>query len=179
MARLTDTALKSLGIEEKDLRRLILAALKKANWNLTDPTGVQASAHPKVGDIKSVGSAALPSTSGPGRSKPKVRLHSPYQDDSIGQLTPWQRQASTTASPGSTTAQKRKRSTVDDELPDRPPEEVESAKYGNFDFEDVLNEDVLKIKSTVINRAPVMTAWATIVAERLGFGREEALSIGE
>ena len=68
---------------------------------------------------------------------------------------------------------------MDDELPDRPPEEVESAKYGNFDFREVLDEDLLKIKSTVINRAPVMTAWATIVAERLGFGREEALSIGE
>jgi hypothetical protein len=37
---------------------------------------------------------------------------------------------------------------------------------------------VLQLKSTVVNRAPVMTAWATIVAERLGFRREEALSIG-
>lgn len=40
------------------------------------------------------------------------------------------------------------------------------------------NDEVLKVKSTVINRAPLMTAWATIVAERLGFEREEALSIG-
>lgn len=76
-------------------------------------------------------------------------------------------------------AQKRKRSAVDsDELPDRPPEEIESAKYGNFDFDEVLDEDVLKRKSSVINRAPVMTAWAVVVAERLGFEREEALSIG-
>jgi hypothetical protein len=37
---------------------------------------------------------------------------------------------------------------------------------------------VLKLKSTIVNRAPVMTAWATIVAERVGFCREEALSIG-
>ena len=29
-----------------------------------------------------------------------------------------------------------------------------------------------------MNRAPVMTAWATVVAERMGFKREEALSIG-
>jgi len=28
-----------------------------------------------------------------------------------------------------------------------------------------------------VNRAPVMTAWATVVAEKLSFGREEALSI--
>lgn len=33
-------------------------------------------------------------------------------------------------------------------------------------------------KSTVVNRAPIMMAWAFVVAERLGFQREEALSIG-
>ncbi len=33
--------------------------------------------------------------------------------------------------------------------------------------------------STVeVNRAPVMTLWATIVAERLGFDRDEALTLG-
>lgn len=34
------------------------------------------------------------------------------------------------------------------------------------------------MKSTVVNRAPLLTAWAMIVAERIGFDREEALSIG-
>ena len=57
-----------------------MAAFKKANWNLTsaktvDPTEAQVGARPKVGDIKSVGSAALPPSPGPGGSKPKVRLH--------------------------------------------------------------------------------------------------------
>lgn len=33
-------------------------------------------------------------------------------------------------------------------------------------------------KWTIVNRAPLMTAWATVVAERMGFEREEALSIG-
>ena len=56
---------------------------------------------------------------------------------------------------------------------------MESAKCGNFDFKEVLDEDLLRLKSTVVNRAPIMTAWATIVAERLGFEREESLSIGE
>lgn len=55
---------------------------------------------------------------------------------------------------------------------------MESAKYGNFDFKEVLNEVFLKRKSTVVDRAPIITAWAVIVAERLGFEREEALSIG-
>lgn len=31
----------------------------------------------------------------------------------------------------------------------------------------------------VINRAPVLTLWAAIVAERLGFDREEALTLGK
>ena len=30
-----------------------------------------------------------------------------------------------------------------------------------------------------INRAPVLTLWATVVAERLGFHREEALTLGK
>jgi hypothetical protein len=38
---------------------------------------------------------------------------------------------------------------------------------------------VLMPKVVMVNRAPVMTAWATVVAERLGFKREEALSIGK
>ena len=33
--------------------------------------------------------------------------------------------------------------------------------------------------SVTINRAPVLTLWATIVAERLGFSREEALTLGK
>ena len=38
---------------------------------------------------------------------------------------------------------------------------------------------MLKSKFVVVNRAPIMTAWSFVVAERLGFQREEALSIGE
>jgi hypothetical protein len=33
-------------------------------------------------------------------------------------------------------------------------------------------------RSVVVNRAPVMMAWAAVVAEKLGFMREEALSVG-
>ena len=50
---------------------------------------------------------------------------------------------------------------------------------GSLDFHEVLNEDALRLKSAIVNRAPVMMAWACVVAERLGFSREEALSIGE
>ena len=30
-----------------------------------------------------------------------------------------------------------------------------------------------------INRAPVLTLWATVVAERLGYSRDEALTLGK
>lgn len=35
------------------------------------------------------------------------------------------------------------------------------------------------LKSVVVNRAPVMSSWAFVVTERLGFSREEALSIAQ
>ncbi|KAF9267696.1 hypothetical protein L218DRAFT_814690, partial [Marasmius fiardii PR-910] len=47
----------------------------------------------------------------------------------------------------------------------------------SLDFDEILDENVLRTKSIVINRAPLMSAWATVVAERMGFQREEALSI--
>ena len=34
-------------------------------------------------------------------------------------------------------------------------------------------------RSILINRAPVLTLWATTVAERLGFDRDEALTLGK
>ena len=34
-------------------------------------------------------------------------------------------------------------------------------------------------QSVLINRAPVLTLWAAVVAERLGFDRDEALSLGK
>jgi hypothetical protein len=36
----------------------------------------------------------------------------------------------------------------------------------------------VKVNSVRVNRAPVLTLWAAIVAERLGFDRDEALTLG-
>ncbi len=36
-----------------------------------------------------------------------------------------------------------------------------------------------KATSVTINRAPVLTLWAAVVAERLGFARDEALTLGK
>jgi len=56
-----------------------------------------------------------------------------------------------------------------------PQEEVVGLE--SLDFKEVTEEAELLHRSTIINRAPIMTTWAMVVAERLGFRREEALSI--
>jgi len=53
-----------------------------------------------------------------------------------------------------------------------------AASLTNFDYKENKNEVELMTRSVVVNRAPVMMAWAAVVAEKLGFTREEALSIG-
>src|ERR1700752_2766957 len=37
----------------------------------------------------------------------------------------------------------------------------------------------MTIKTISINRAPVLTLWAAVVAERLGFNEDEALTLGK
>ena len=54
----------------------------------------------------------------------------------------------------------------------------EAASLPSFDYKENKNEAELVTRSVVVNRAPVMMAWAAVVAEKLGFTREEALSIG-
>ncbi len=54
----------------------------------------------------------------------------------------------------------------------------EAASLPSFDYKENKNEAELMTRSVVVNRAPVMMAWAAVVAEKLGFTREEALSIG-
>src|SRR6266566_2245062 len=38
---------------------------------------------------------------------------------------------------------------------------------------------MLPMKTISINRAPVLTLWAAVVAERLGFDEDEALTLGK
>ena len=37
----------------------------------------------------------------------------------------------------------------------------------------------MAIKTVTVNRAPVLTLWAAVVAERMGYAREEALTLGK
>ena len=40
-------------------------------------------------------------------------------------------------------------------------------------------EPVMPKKTVTVNRAPVLTLWASVVAERLGYDMEEALTLGK
>ncbi|KAG2141774.1 uncharacterized protein EDB93DRAFT_1159052 [Suillus bovinus] len=148
LAQLTDFKLKASGVEDKETRKLVLAAIRKAGYT-SQPSGPK----PKP---KSDRSRSLDEQPVAGPSEPRVA----------------------NAMQVVTTPVKRKRKWDDDLnelLPDGPSDEA--AAYGSLEFSEVLDEAVLKTKFTVVNRAPLMTAWATVVAERLGFEREEALSI--
>ncbi|KAL5527335.1 hypothetical protein ACEPAG_6126 [Sanghuangporus baumii] len=146
LGNLTDAKLKSLGIESKEDRKAVLAAVRKAGYKPSGPGAAGAAARPRaVG-----GSVAQSSSAGAGPSK-------------LGKKS-------------TQSQRKRKR---DDDLNEPLPNGLdnESTSLGSLDFNEVLDEEILRTKAAVVNRAPVMSVWATIVAERLGFKREEALSI--
>ncbi|KAK7060563.1 hypothetical protein VNI00_001329 [Paramarasmius palmivorus] len=134
LAELDEVKLSSLGVDDKELRKLVMTALRKAGY---------------------VGKATSQNTNSiAGPSQP----------------------LSTVETITTPTKRKRKRTQVENEfLPKGPVDEA--SQYGSLEFDEVLDEEILKTKSTVVNRAPLMTAWATVVAERMGFQREEALSI--
>ncbi|KAG2056353.1 hypothetical protein BDR06DRAFT_1006064 [Suillus hirtellus] len=146
LAQLTDLKLKVSGVEDKETRKLVLAAIRKAGY-IAQPLRPGSEPKPKSDRSKSFDGQPVA-----GPSEPRVA-------NAVQVVT---------------TPVKRKRKRDDDLLnellPDGPPDEA--AAYGSLEFNEVLNT-----KFTVVNRAPLMTAWATVVAERLGFEREEALSI--
>ncbi|KAH9853504.1 hypothetical protein C2E23DRAFT_754783 [Lenzites betulinus] len=138
LSMLTDFSLESAGIAEKDLRKQVLSAVRKAGYKgkPTSRAGTTAT---------SKGASSSPAKAGPSKTDSKP-------------------------------ARKRKRNDDHNELlPSKPREEGDA--YGSLEFNEVLDEEVVRTKYAVVNRAPIMMAWAFVVAERLGFGREEALSI--
>ncbi|KII95106.1 hypothetical protein PLICRDRAFT_48075 [Plicaturopsis crispa FD-325 SS-3] len=161
LAKLTDVKLAALGLEDKEDRKLVLAALRKAGY---------------ASDHRKPASAGPSDVTGSCGVSPERQTTQTSASTSNAQAGP-----SIYPSPNAFRAvttppkKKRKRDSLKDFLPDGPVDEA--TEYGDLDFNEVLDEEVLKTKSTVVNRAPLMSAWATVVAERMGFQREEALSI--
>ncbi|KAK2466268.1 hypothetical protein APHAL10511_001910 [Amanita phalloides] len=131
---LTELQLTAAGVSEKEVRQLVISALRKAGY--------------------------IPS------SAPRKRRNESENHDSVAG-----------PSTAQTASMKRRRKHKDaDEMFAEPPSD-KAKRHESPQFREMLDEEILKMKSIVINRAPVMMAWATVVAERLGFQREEALSI--
>ncbi|CDO71254.1 hypothetical protein BN946_scf184908.g11 [Trametes cinnabarina] len=165
LSMLTDFSLESAGITEKELRKQVLAAVRKAGYK------GKASAGSAAGSSRSATTAAA-STSKAGSSKTDVsppRLIAPLHN-SYSRFGP-----SISARQGKPQRKRKRDEDLNELLPNRPRDEGDV--YGSLEFNEILDEEVIKTKYAVVNRAPIMMAWAFIVAERLGFGREEALSI--
>jgi len=143
LGQLTDAKLKAAGVDDKETRKLVLAAIRKSGYKVSakGPTARTSGANTSTPGGAGAGPSTSSTTSQAERPKKKRK-----RDDDLNEF-----------------------------LPDRPPDEGEL--YDSLEFNEVLDEEVLKPKYTVVNRAPIMMAWAFVVAERLGFKREEALSI--
>ncbi|KAJ8086717.1 hypothetical protein PM082_005540 [Marasmius tenuissimus] len=141
LSELDDLKLKAYGVDEKDVRKLVLAAVKKAGY-------------------------------GSNRKRTSAENGQPTASTSYIPPSP---SLSTVDALITPTKRKRKRNEEVNEFLPKAPDEA--AGYGSLDFNEILDEKVLRTKSVVINRAPLMTLWATMVAERMGFKREEALTI--
>ncbi|KAF5363885.1 hypothetical protein D9756_000451 [Leucocoprinus leucothites] len=138
---LTDPKLAATGVSDKDDRKLVLTAFRKAGYVYKGKAVTKKEAIEKnIASSPGAGPSALSPTTKISPSKRK-RMHS---------------------------------SDNNEYLPDGSQEEHTES----LEFNEVLDEEKLRNKSCVINRAPVMAAWSMIVAECLGFKRDEALSIG-
>lgn len=158
LGELTDPKLASLGVSDKDDRRLVLSALNAAGFRAVAIT----SAKRQEAKKRRTTDDAIP----PPRDEETLSTPPPKNGEpsTAPPLKRRKRDASSSA-----------RLDQNEFLPGPPPEE--GATLGSLDFHELIDEDALKRKSAVVNRAPVMMAWACVVAERLGFSREEALSI--
>ncbi|PPQ98513.1 hypothetical protein CVT24_004004 [Panaeolus cyanescens] len=147
IAGLTDAKLRAAGVESQEERRTALAAFKKAAFR----------------------SQAQVKTKSPVIASPSSPIEGPTSHATVlspcleAQITPTKRK------------RKRQQTDVNEFLPNEPISTEETEE--NFDFGEVLDEEILRQKTVVINRAPIMMAWAMVVAERLHFSRAEALSI--
>ncbi|KAI0005028.1 hypothetical protein BJV74DRAFT_943416 [Russula compacta] len=174
LGELTDSKLLSLGVSDKEDRRLVLSALNAAGYRTIAVANAKqqrvkkqraANEAPRTDDDDDGGISVSPPKNGePSTAKRGPPSPAPFSSPPSPHKK--RRRGGTLLSP----------SHFDNEfLPSPAPDE--GVMLGSLDFHELLDEDTLRHKSTIVNRAPVMMAWACVVAERLGFLREEALSI--
>ncbi|KAH9482724.1 hypothetical protein JR316_0004824 [Psilocybe cubensis] len=149
LSQLNDFKLKAAGLDSQEERKIVMNVLRKEGY-ISAP-----------------------------KSLPKIQL-SPAAEASGSHLSSSKTspscRPSTVSRMSTPTKRKRKRpEEINEFLPNGPEDETEPP--AGLSFNEVMDEENLKGKSAIINRAPVMMSWAMVVAERLHFSREEALSI--
>lgn len=56
-------------------------------------------------------------------------------------------------------------------------ESAQATHWKTYKFNEVYDLHTLRGRTVVVNRAPVLTAWVTVILEKMGFERDEALSL--
>lgn len=155
---MTDHALHTAGITDASDRKLILAAFRKAGYKPQSQQRKAPKRKTSAQDAEDVGDL---------RQSPSANASLEAGSSSL-------------STPTQSPAKRRKRTVDKNEFLSTPADAAFNGVTdpASIDFDEVTDERVLESKRTVVNRAPVMAAWATVVAERLGFKRSEALSIG-
>ncbi|KAG9047482.1 hypothetical protein FS837_002128 [Tulasnella sp. UAMH 9824] len=185
LADLTPVKLIELHVDSKDQRGLILSAIKKAGY--VAPPGSKKGSKRKAGndddDDQATASSSSKSKTSTKTSAPSKRPRRKEPSPEFPDSSPPDGRESIV--PGGFNFDE----VLDEEVCNPPHSRKVFHPAGRFTarhrgltslFYFPLSENfakTLKSKSTQSNRAPVMTAWATVVAERMGFKREEALSI--
>ncbi|WFC97673.1 hypothetical protein MYAM1_000392 [Malassezia yamatoensis] len=74
-------------------------------------------------------------------------------------------------------AKRQKNDAVRRDWGDAPKHHDDSVKQ--YNFHPVIDEETLRGRHVLVNRAPVMTAWSVVVLQYMGFSTPEALSIAQ
>ncbi|EIM88056.1 uncharacterized protein STEHIDRAFT_167419 [Stereum hirsutum FP-91666 SS1] len=163
LGELTDVKLVSLGVSDKEDRKLVLGAVSKAGYRAKVVEKVKTEEGRKR-------QASIPCALPPGNAEETKSSTATASGSSVSYPT------KKAATPPPTKKRKvAKKNDQNEFLPDKIHEQGD--EVGSLEFDEILDEEMLKGKFVVINRAPIMMAWSFLVAERMGFQREEALSI--
>ncbi|KAJ3540256.1 hypothetical protein NM688_g6253 [Phlebia brevispora] len=127
LAELTDFKLKAAGVDDKEERKLVMAAVRKAGYKPSAATS-----RSKQTTLDDPGSST-------GTTRRDMSVAGPSGSTAATPRT----QHSAAAAPAPSVRRKRKREDRNEFLPDRSAEELEEETYGSLEFNEVLDEEVL------------------------------------
>ncbi|KZV76111.1 hypothetical protein PENSPDRAFT_498970 [Peniophora sp. CONT] len=170
LGRLTNATLLGFGVTEKEDRDAVLNAVNKA--------GYRAQAVAKAKQEEAQKWKAAEAEANTQKSSRKRRSEAATTDDASKDV---KAEPIIDAPKPKPKPLPRKRRKLDDTklknefLPDKLWDVGDT--LGSLEFDEIHDEKALNGQYTIVNRAPIMMAWSYIVAEQMGFARQEAFSI--